>query len=56
MQAARPRDLDALLEEVTGLTLRDHLINQLILEGGRDGVGSLASMTYNEFDIPAALP
>ena len=25
----------ALLEEVTGLTLRDYLINQLILEGGR---------------------
>ena len=46
---------DALLEEVTGLTLRDHLINQLILESGKAEASSLAAMTYNEFDIPATL-
>ena len=50
----------ALLEEVTGLTLRDYLINQLILEGGRvpgGAAGELAqgSLVKNEFDIPATL-
>ena len=46
---------DALLEEVTGLTLRDHLINQLILESDKDESDSLAALTYNEFDVPATL-
>src|SRR5260370_8957925 len=32
-----------LLEEVTGLTLRDYLINQLILQGGRSRLGPAAS-------------
>ncbi|HVV99764.1 MAG TPA: ATPase, T2SS/T4P/T4SS family [Planctomycetaceae bacterium] len=46
---------DGLLEEITGLTLRDHLINQLILESGRNDWDSLASLTSNEFDVPATL-
>ncbi len=50
----------ALLEEVTGLTLRDYLINQLILEGGRTPGGMAGevaegSLIKNEFDIPATL-
>lgn len=56
------RDLDlfgqrneALLEEITGLGMRDHLINQLILETGDDDVFDLAALTSNEFDIPATL-
>lgn len=49
-----------LLEEVTGLTLRDYLINQLILEGGRSGLGAtgletVGALIKNEFDIPATL-
>ena len=49
-----------LLEEVTGLTLRDYLINQLILEGGRSGIGAggletVGALIKNEFDIPATL-
>jgi Flp pilus assembly CpaF family ATPase len=49
-----------LLEEVTGLTLRDYLINQLILEGGRTGLGpggagTVEALVKNEFDIPATL-
>ena len=46
---------DALLEEVVGLTLRDMLINQLILETGTDHLGSVAKLTSNEFDVPATL-
>jgi len=46
---------EALLEEIVGLTLRDHLINQLILESGKDETDQLAALTYNEFDIPATL-
>ncbi|HLJ12734.1 MAG TPA: ATPase, T2SS/T4P/T4SS family [Planctomycetaceae bacterium] len=45
----------ALLEEVTGLTLRDYLINQLILEGGSTFPGASESLSHNEFDIPATL-
>lgn len=44
-----------LLEEVTGLTLRDYLINQLILEGGSALLGTAGSLMRNEFDIPATL-
>ena len=48
-----------LLEEVTGLTLRDYLINQLILEGGRAVLGrrieAAGALIKNEFDIPATL-
>jgi pilus assembly protein CpaF len=45
----------ALLEELAGLTLRDHLINQLIMERGGDELFDLASLTSTEFDIPATL-
>ncbi len=44
---------DALLEELIGLTLRDYLVNQMILDSDRDG--PLPALTYNEFDIPATL-
>src|SRR5205085_9398670 len=43
-----------LLEEVTGLTLRDYLINQLILEGGPALTG-VVLLAKNEVDIPATL-
>ena len=46
---------EALLEEVTGLTLRDHLINQLIMESGTADLDQLAALTHNEFDVPATL-
>jgi pilus assembly protein CpaF len=46
---------EPLLEEITGLTLRDHLVNQLILETGKDEFFDLASLTSNEFDVPATL-
>ena len=45
---------DTLLEEVVGLTLRDLLINQLILESG-DQVAPVSGLTSNEFDVPATL-
>jgi len=46
---------DALLEEVTGLVLRDHVINQLILESNTTTYDQLSPITHNEFDIPATL-
>ncbi len=46
---------EALLEEITGLTLRDHLVNQLIMETGADQYFDLAALTSNEFDVPATL-
>ncbi len=44
-----------LIEELTGLTLRDHLINQLIMDSGPEEFFDLASLTSNEFDVPATL-
>jgi Flp pilus assembly CpaF family ATPase len=49
------KENEPLLEEITGLTLRDHLINQLIMETGRDEFFDLATLTSNEFDVPATL-
>jgi len=46
---------EALLEEITGLTLRDHLVNQLIMETGADEYFDLAALTSTEFDVPATL-
>ena len=46
---------EQLLEEIVGLSLRDHLINQLIMDTGDDQIFDLASLTANEFDIPATL-
>ena len=46
---------DALLEEVVGITLRDLLVNQLILETRQDTLETLARLTHNEFDLPATL-
>jgi Flp pilus assembly CpaF family ATPase len=48
-------DNEALLEEITGLTLRDHLINQLIMETSTQEYFDLASLTSNEYDVPATL-
>ncbi|MCA9054725.1 MAG: Flp pilus assembly complex ATPase component TadA, partial [Planctomycetaceae bacterium] len=45
---------DPLLEEVIGLTLRDYVINQLILESD-DERFQTHRLTYNEFDVPATL-
>ena len=46
---------EAVIEEITGLSLRDHLVNQLIMETGDEEVFDLAVLTANEFDIPATL-
>jgi Flp pilus assembly CpaF family ATPase len=47
---------EQLLEEISGLTLRDQLVNQLIMEtGDADEVFDLAVLTSNEFDVPATL-
>ncbi len=46
---------EPLVEEITGLTLRDHLVNQIIMETGGDDVFDLAVLTSNEFDLPATL-
>ncbi len=46
---------DPLLEEILGLTLRDLLVNQLILESDQEQLDSLARLTHNEFDVPATL-
>ncbi len=46
---------EALLEEITGLGMRDHLVNQLIMETDEDQVFDLAQLTSNEFDVPATL-
>jgi Flp pilus assembly CpaF family ATPase len=48
-------DNEPILEEITGLVLRDHLINHLIMETGGDDVFDLAALTSNEFDVPATL-
>lgn len=45
----------ALLEEITGLGLRDHAVNQLIMETPDEEVFDLAALTTNEFDVPATL-
>jgi pilus assembly protein CpaF len=49
------KENEALLEEITGLVLRDHLINQIIMETGKDEFFDLAALTSNEFDVPATL-
>ncbi len=46
---------EALLDEITGLVLRDLLVNQLIMDAGRDEYFDLAALTVNEFDVPATL-
>ena len=46
---------EAVLEEITGVTLRDHLVNHLIMEVGAEEFFDLAALTSNEFDVPATL-
>ena len=48
-------DNEVLIEEICGLALRDHAINQLIMETGTDDIFDLAALTSNEFDVPATL-
>ncbi|MFO1094830.1 MAG: ATPase, T2SS/T4P/T4SS family [Planctomycetaceae bacterium] len=45
---------DPLLEELIGLTLRDYVINQLILESDDERFRT-NHLTWNEFDVPATL-
>jgi len=45
---------DPLLEELIGLTLRDYVINQLILESDDERFRT-NNLTWNEFDVPATL-
>ena len=45
---------DALLEELIGLTLRDYVINQLILESDDERFRT-NNLTWNEYDVPATL-
>ncbi len=45
---------DALLEELIGLSLRDYVINQLILESDDERFRT-NHLTWNEFDVPATL-
>ena len=49
------QDNEPLLEEITGLTLRDLLVNQMIMETGTEEYFDLAVLTSNEFDVPATL-
>jgi Flp pilus assembly CpaF family ATPase len=49
------RENERLIEEITGLTLRDHLVNQVIMETPADEYFDLAALTSTEFDVPATL-
>jgi len=44
-----------LLEEITGLTIRDCLVNRLIMDAATEKFFDLASIATNEFDVPATL-
>ena len=46
---------EPLIEEITVLVLRDHLVNQLIMETGSEEYFDLAALTSTEFDVPATL-
>ena len=48
-------DNEPLLEEITGLTVRDHLVNQIIMDSGAEAYFDLATLTSNQFDVPASL-
>lgn len=49
------KENDAVLEEMSGLALRDLAVNQLIMETEADEVFDLVALTTNEFDVPATL-
>lgn len=44
-----------LLEEISGLVIKDLLVIQLVMETGHDNYFDMASLTSNEFDVPATL-
>jgi Flp pilus assembly CpaF family ATPase len=46
---------EPVLQEITGLMLRDYLVNSLIMESGRDSLYEITGLRANEFDIPATL-
>jgi len=48
-------DNDRLMEEIAGLALRDHLVQQVVMEIRADDWFDLAQLTSNEFDLPATL-
>ena len=49
------KENDPLLEEMAGLALRDHLIQQLVMEVREDEWFDLTQLTANEMDLPATL-
>lgn len=49
------KDNEQLLDEITGLVLRDLVVNQLIMETDTTEYFDLAVLTSNEFDVPATL-
>lgn len=49
------KENNALIEEITGLVMRDLMVNQLIMETKHDDVFDLAAIASNEFDVPATL-
>ncbi|MGB9687354.1 ATPase, T2SS/T4P/T4SS family, partial [Thermogutta sp.] len=46
---------EPILEEITGLVLRDYLVNSLIMESGSQSFYEMTGLSGNEFDIPATL-
>ncbi len=46
---------EPILEEITGLVLRDHIINRLVMESGSQTLSEMMGITLNEFDVPATL-
>ncbi|NMC20915.1 MAG: Flp pilus assembly complex ATPase component TadA [Thermogutta sp.] len=48
-------DNEPILEEITGLVLRDHIINRLVMESGSQTLSEMMGITLNEFDVPATL-
>lgn len=46
---------EPVLEEITGLVLRDYLVNSLIMESGSQSFYEMTGLSANEFDIPATL-
>ncbi len=49
------KENEPLLEEIAGLALRDHLIQQLVMEVRADEWFDMSQLTSNELDLPATL-
>ncbi len=48
-------DNEPILEEITGLVLRDHIVNRLVMQSGSQTLSEMMGITLNEFDVPATL-